>query len=83
MNFFERINQNREDKILRKIRSGNIDERALLKAFRSSNDKINFVAQCNSALQYQLPESLTSAILELAEINTDFLLKICPLMYRK
>lgn len=83
MNLFERINKNRENKILRQIRSGNIDEKALIKAFKNTTNKINFIAQCNSALQHKLPEGLTNAIIELAKTNADFLKSVCPLMTRK
>lgn len=83
MNFFERINKNREDRIFRQIRSGNIDEKTLVKIFKSSNNKINFIQQCNSILKHQLPEKLLDAIIECAERDTDFLIRVCPLIHRK
>ena len=83
MNFFERRNQNKEEKIIKDLRRNiHVDEKKIVKAFFKSVNKENFIIQCSSATKYQLPQSLENAIINLALKDRTFLLMTCPLIYR-
>lgn len=82
MDFFERINKKREEKLLHNIRqSRKVDERAILKAFAKTRDKSNFIIQCYNAMKFQLIQGLEEAIINLAQNDKNFLLTDCPSIY--
>lgn len=76
MNLLERLNKYKENRIFNKIRSGNIDEQALIKAFKRSSNKTDFIAKCVSEMNFRLPESLVNAILEVAKSDKQFLMNM-------
>lgn len=82
MDFFERLNQNREKKIIENIRRyGKVDERAILKTFKKTSDKRKFIIQCSLAMNHQLPMVLEEAIIDFSRKNKEFLLRDCSSIY--